>query len=308
MQDDQYNYDDVVPLPITTSASGELCQILYTDEYKELMGIARAMLQSREYSERALHLTGLVIDTVPAFYTIWNYRFNIVKTLFGDSRDSLNEELDWLDEFTLSNPKNYQIWSYRQSILQIYPEPSFQRELPVLHLMLEDDTKNYHVWSYRKWCVMFFKDFSRELAFADDFISRDVYNNSAWSHRMFVLKNTEATTALVNSEIKYAMSSIELAPQNVSPWNYLRGIYELFLNEKYDDEVISFASKFVGNFFESKEQTSAIDSSFALEFLAHVYSKDTEKNTLSIKAYDALSERYDPIRKSFWQYKKGELE
>lgn len=308
MQDDQYNYDDVAPLPITASASGELCQILYTDEYKELMGIARAMLQSREYSERALHLTGLVIDTVPAFYTIWNYRFNIVKNLFGDSRDSLNEELDWLDEFTLSNPKNYQIWSYRQSILQIYPEPSFQRELPVLHLMLEDDTKNYHVWSYRKWCVMFFKDFSRELAFADDFISRDVYNNSAWSHRMFVLKNTEATTALVNSEIKYAMSSIELAPQNVSPWNYLRGIYELFLNEKYDDEVISFASKFVGNFFELKEQKSAIDSSFALEFLAHVYSKDTEKNTLSIKAYDALSERYDPIRKSFWQYKKGELE
>lgn len=48
----------------------------------------------------------------PAFYTIWNYRFNIVRHMMAESDDTtsyLNKELDWLDEVTLNNPKNYQI-------------------------------------------------------------------------------------------------------------------------------------------------------------------------------------------------------
>lgn len=318
MLDFKYDFDDIIPLPISSDAEGELCQIMYDDDYKHLMGIARAMLESKELSERALHITNSVVEVVPAFYTIWNYRYNIVRFLYGENAEALDKELDWLDEFTLNNPKNYQIWSYRQAILQLHPKPSFKRELPILHSMIDDDTKNYHVWSYRRWCVLFFKDFTKELAFAGDFIRRDVYNNSAWCHRMFVLKNYHPSAQEIEAEITYAKEMIEKAPQNISPWNYLRGIHEVFLSGNYSPETVEFALSFVGDFFERKfsinhegilcEEAPVVESSFALELLATVYSKRREHLQKAKEAYHGLIAWYDPIRKNFWEYRLGLLE
>lgn len=126
---EEYDYSDVKPLPIETDLQDELCRIMYTEDYKRLMGLARALISLNELSPRALQLTAEIIDVAPAFYTIWNYRFNIVRHMMSESEDIvlyLNKELDWLDEVTLNNPKNYQIWSYRQSLLKLHPSPSFK--------------------------------------------------------------------------------------------------------------------------------------------------------------------------------------
>ncbi|SCU94493.1 LAFA_0F22144g1_1 [Lachancea sp. 'fantastica'] len=302
-----FNYDDVEPLPISNDQSDGLCQILYDDEYREVMGIARALLKKQEVSERALHATGETIELVPAFYTMWNYRFQIVKQLFGPDGAKLNAELDWLDEFTLNNPKNYQIWSYRQALLGMHPSPGFLRELPILQSMIDDDTKNYHVWSYRRWCVNFFQEYEHELPFASELISRDVYNNSAWCHRMFVLKSqfksTRPPVELITTEVHYTKAKIELAPQNVSSWNYLRGLYSEFFDNTFDPEIIAFAQSFVADVFESPQQPPQIQSSYALETLAYVYSQDQETYSKARCAYQALSDTFDPIRKSFWEFK-----
>lgn len=109
---EEYDYSDITPLPIQTDVQDELCRIMYTEEYKQLMGLTRALISMNELSPRALQLTSQVIHVAPAFYTIWNYRFNIVRHMMAESDDTtsyLNKELDWLDEVTLNNPKNYQI-------------------------------------------------------------------------------------------------------------------------------------------------------------------------------------------------------
>ncbi|SCV02367.1 LANO_0F17260g1_1 [Lachancea nothofagi CBS 11611] len=301
-----FQYSDIQPLPISSGDKDELCQILYDDEYKEVMGITRALLEKSEFSERALHATSQAIQLVPAFYTMWNYRFQIVRKLYGADPAKLNDELDWLDQFTLNNPKNYQIWSYRQALLKLHPSPQFLRELPILQAMLDEDTKNYHVWSYRRSCVFFFQNFDHELQFASDLITRDVYNNSAWCHRMFVLKSQfkpTPPTELLKTEIHYTKTQIELAPQNISSWNYLQGLYQEFLDNKFDAEVVDFALTFTSGAFDSLEKPSQILSSYALEFLAHVYGQSKDTSDKACRAYRALSEIYDPIRKNFWNFK-----
>ncbi|KAM3164126.1 CAAX geranylgeranyltransferase alpha subunit [Lachancea thermotolerans] len=304
----EFQYDDIEPLPISGGQEGELCQIMYDGEYRTVMGIARALLQKLEFSERALHATSQAIDLVPAFYTMWNYRFQIVKALYGTDGAELNRELDWLDEFTLNNPKNYQIWSYRQALLRLHPSPEFQRELPILQSMIDDDTKNYHVWSYRRWCVLFFGDFTIELQFASSLIARDVYNNSAWCHRMFVLKNQVPKgppAEVLTGELHYTKKQIELAPQNISSWNYLRGLYDEFLDGKADPAIMEFALSFTPGIFaaDASDTSPRIQSSYALEFLAHAYAKNEDTFAQARKAYQALSDHFDPIRKNFWAYK-----
>ncbi|QLL34166.1 hypothetical protein HG536_0G00230 [Torulaspora globosa] len=308
-------FEDVQPLPIVTELPDELCQIMYTEEYKQTMGIARALLQKQEYSKRALDLTAKVIGLAPAFYTIWNYRFDIVMHMAEQEEDAarlLNEELDWVDETTLNNPKNYQIWSYKQALLERHPAPNFKRELPVLELMINDDTKNYHVWSFRKWCVLFFQDFSQELSYSDLLIQKDVYNNSAWTHRMFVLKHSNPDREQIDLELDYVKEKIELVPQNVSAWAYLQGLYENFLSGSYDAGILQFAQMLTNNVTDSAESPETtlpeIESSYALEFLATVYAKTDATKKKAVKAYQALAAKYDPIREAYWQRQISMLE
>ncbi|CAG99848.1 bifunctional protein farnesyltransferase/protein geranylgeranyltransferase [Kluyveromyces lactis] len=310
---DKCDYSDVKRIPIESGLENELCAILYTDQYKELVSLFVALLQQNELSERAMAVTAAVIETVPALYTAWNYRFEICMSLFRkEDVSAWEKELDWLDEFTLNNPKNYQIWSYRQALLSEHPSPKLVRDLPILDVMIDDDTKNYHVWSYRKWSVQFFKDWSHELDFVNKYIDRDVYNNSAWTHRAFYLKNVDHVQeeGVAEVEIQYCMDKILLAPQNVSPWNHLRFIYKSFKNNEYDSKLINFASSFIDNALETytdqeERPISHVKSSFALELLADVYSQtDSEKSKI---AYQALADTWDPIRKNYWNLKIRQL-
>ena len=79
-----------------------LCDIMYTDEYKQLMSIFNALLKEKEYSDRAYNLVNEVIETVPSYYTAWSYKLEIVLQLKKD----IIKELEWLDVFSLENLKN----------------------------------------------------------------------------------------------------------------------------------------------------------------------------------------------------------
>lgn len=303
------DYDDVVPLELDQSAGeDELCRIMYSEEYKQLMGIARELMRLEELSVRALNLTSRLIEVAPAFYTAWNYRYRIVEHLVEENGSVaeevflLNKELDWLDEITLGNPKNYQIWSYRQSVIsELHPQPILSRELPILQLMIDDDTKNYHVWSYRKWCCEHFNDYSNELVFTREFINRDVYNNSAWNHRLFVWKMNNEEHKPVAHELDFIKDKIRYVPQNISTWTYLRGYLELY-NGIYDDEtmlqdILAFTKSHI------------TESSYALEFYAYLNSlKQVNNKQASIDAYRQLAETFDPIRKNLWDHKINLLE
>lgn len=318
------DYEDITPIAIESNlGDDELCKILYTDEYKQLMGLARSLLSNNESSVRAFRLTSKIIDLVPAFYTIWNYRFNILSLWINDKQiadsDSfIIKELDWLDQVTLNNPKNYQIWSYRQSILTklMQGQPSLKHELPIIEMMLNDDTKNYHVWSYRKWVIKLTGDYTNELNFVNNLINRDIYNNSAWNHRMFYVKQTHPDPLFLMQELEYVKTKILLAPQNISSWNYLRGLLSILQSNQMDDiynnnnnnnNIETFLLQFVSNLSLNPNVSDIsnlpdIQSSYALEFLADMYALKGEKEVSEL-CYKYLSIKYDPIRKNYWNHK-----
>ncbi|KAJ8122703.1 hypothetical protein ONZ43_g1165 [Nemania bipapillata] len=319
-------WDDVVPIP-QEEPEGALSAIAYEEDYAEAMAYLRAVMAAKEYSLRCLQLTETIIDMNPAHYTVWLYRFDIIKALKIPIRD----ELEWLNDVSFQHLKNYQIWHHRQQLIDLLHltpgENKFnKRELArdehnFIMQMLSKDTKNYHVWSYRQYLVRKLDLWTSddEISCIDLMLSQDVRNNSAWSHRFFIIfSNPDLTTfgalatdpdsiineSIIDREIKYAQKMIEIAPQNQSPWNYLRGV--LVKAGLPLGHVRDFAESFCSPLVKLDEQEE-VRSSHALDFLVDIYN-DADEKEKSIYLLRRLSEKWDPIRKGYWTYRQRMLQ
>ncbi|KAJ6104440.1 hypothetical protein N7523_010760 [Penicillium sp. IBT 18751x] len=307
---------DITPIPLndgSESGAMPLATIAYPDEYLEATSYLRAVMAANEMSERALKLTENVISMNPAHYTVWIYR---AKILFALDKDLL-EELEWLNGVSLKYLKNYQIWSHRQILMG--SETHFPtlppKELPFLMEMFAQDSKNYHVWTYRHWLVRRFGlwDHPRELEDVDALLKADVRNNSAWNHRYmlrFGPRGDEPDAGMVgsvagakagvhsvvdedvvDSELEVAKNAILKAPENRSPWWYARGV--LRAASRGLGEWEEFAGLFVTG--------GVIRSTHAVEWLADVYADGRE--TEAVQMLTLLREKYDPVRKNYWDYR-----
>ncbi len=203
------------------------------------MGYLRAIIAAKEYSARVLDLTEHIISLNAAHYTVWLYR---ASTLFAlDS--PIEAELSWMNDVALSNQKNYQIWHHRQLLIdhlytKISSDPAeieglAESEIAFMTQMFAEDSKNYHVWSYRQYLVRKLNLFNKkELESIETLLRVDVRNNSAWSHRFFVVfsdpsictldsKATEPDPKIpdeiIDREIEFAKAATFETPQNQSP-------------------------------------------------------------------------------------------
>jgi len=154
-------FADVTPIP-QDDGPHPLAQIAYSDNYREAMSYLRALMAGEgEKSERALLLTADMIALNPAHYTVWllpayigvraNRRAYRASILFALNSD-LAEELEFIDIIAEDNPKNYQVFHYRQRIVEAMAKrgtSDFNRELKFTEELILADNKNYHVWSYR---------------------------------------------------------------------------------------------------------------------------------------------------------------
>ena len=281
-------------------------------------------MAAEECSERALRLTESVIDMNPAHYTVWLYRFKILSHL----KIPVPEEIEWLNEVSLSNLKNYQIWHHRQLLMDYYyPQIAEQAdtikalmrsETVFVKTMLAEDTKNYHVWTYRKYLVEKLGMWNvQEMGATQNLIEEDVRNNSAWAHRFFLVfsdpKQSDPKSlptaadptvpdAVIDREVNFAKEKIQLAPQNQSSWNYLRGVLTKGGRSLVDFE--EFVESFVQNLGKGDEEE--VTSSHALDLLAEIAKEkgDTDKAKLCL---GRLSEKWDPIRAGYWKFRLTEL-
>ncbi|POS85316.1 hypothetical protein EPUL_003038 [Erysiphe pulchra] len=323
--EDDPNWDDVIPIPQEDSKKA-LAAITYSDEYSEAMSYLRAIMATKEHSARALALTAHIVSLNPAHYTVWLYRASTIKAL----NYSIAAELDWLNEIALQNQKNYQIWHHRQLLIDhLYPsiandstaidELTFS-ETEFMQKMFDEDSKNYHVWSYRQYLVRKLKLFNTmELSSIENLLKRDVRNNSAWSHRFFlVFFNPDHASAsptsfdydpnipneVIEREKMFAKAQILEAPQNPCSWNYLKGVMRK-AGQKFADE-----EDWVSNFVDLDKVGSAecrlIKSSHALEFLADIWIEKGEYNKAD-EALRLLSDKYDCIRRNYWSWRRKTL-
>ncbi|KAF2015842.1 protein prenylyltransferase [Aaosphaeria arxii CBS 175.79] len=300
---DDPKWSDVAPLPQEDYGHHPLAAIAYTEEYSEAMGYLRACMAANEHSERVLELTEHIIGLNPAHYTVWLYRAQTLSALNSD----LRAEIAWLNPTALQHLKNYQIWHHRQTIIDKLGSPD--GEPAFITAMLDQDSKNYHVWSYRQWLVKRFDMFDgRELKWTEGMIDDDVRNNSAWNHRWFLVfggtvgEGEKVERDVVVRELEYAQDAIRKAPQNQSPWNYLRGVI------RRSGLPLSALQHFALEFADPENRPDDdVFSSHALDLLADIYAA-AGKTELAVKALDLLATRYDPIRKTYWEYRKGLLE
>lgn len=183
-------------------------------------------------------------------------------------------------------------------------------EIPFLARTLAKDAKNYHVWSYRQWLVRHFSLWDTELPYVESLLRSDVRNNSAWNHRWYVVfgrpspeggigQKQDVSAEVVDREIEYAKAGIWQAPQNQSPWNYLRGVLKKSGREL--GQLKGFASEFADLGREDE-----VRSSHALDFLADAFAAEKDEERAG-KALELLAKRYDPIRKNYWNYRRGLL-
>ena len=130
----------------------------------------------------------------------------------------------------------------------------------------------------------------------------------------------------------YTQSAIYIAPQNLSPWNYLRGVFSCTGTPL--SSLIPFCLTFApiaplpGSDavpVEAESSVEDITSSHALDLLAEIYANEAksvakqgngsegEKNRReeskrnAVKALELLAERYDPIRAGYWDWRKREV-
>ena len=98
---------------------------------------------------------------------------------------------------------------------------------------------------------------------------------------------------------RYAKKAIRRAPQNQSPWNFLRGVLRRakLPTSSVKDSVLEFADL---------DKPDDVHSSHALDELAYIYAEEDKKDDAK-KALDLLSARYDPIRAHYWNHRKLEL-
>ena len=307
---DSEEWHDIIPIPQDDGGPNPLAAIAYTDEYTEAMSYLRAVMAKDEKSERVLTLSEDIIRMNPAHYTVWLYRAD---TIFALKKDLL-QELEWLNRISLRFLKNYQIWHHRNLIMS-HLKTMPDTELPFLARMFAKDAKNYHVWSYRQWLVRHFDLWDTELPYVESLLEDDIRNNSAWSHRWYCvflrhtdptvhsLKNgivvSEVPSSVVEREIEYTKRAIAIAPQNPSPWNYLKGVHK---DQKRGlTSMRDFAEQFA-----NLDKEDEVRSSHALDFLADVYAEERE-NERAAKALELLAKRYDPIRENYWNYRQSLL-
>jgi protein farnesyltransferase/geranylgeranyltransferase type-1 subunit alpha len=310
-----FDWNDITPIP-QDDGPHPLASIAYEPEYRKAMDLLRAVMAKEEYSERALALTGEIIEMNPAHYTVWEYRLRILKSigsklipkdqwLINDVDNPVVEVETWINRVTLDNPKNYQVWNYRQNLEAVGSLQFYNGEHLLVQMVLDDDSKNFHAWSHLKWVVGRAKGLlpcQAELKFSEKWIEQDVRNNSAWSYRHFVYENDKSIADklkhdqhLFDVEVEYVEQCISLAPQNESPWNYLQALYEFRPNI---DQLQTVCEKYY------PENGSDLKSSHALEMLVKIYMH--KKDDRAIKALDLL-ETYVPVRKGYWKYLRDQL-
>eukprot|EP01105_Mastigella_eilhardi_P015859 TRINITY_DN362_c1_g4_i2.p1 TRINITY_DN362_c1_g4~~TRINITY_DN362_c1_g4_i2.p1 ORF type:complete len:326 (+),score=124.24 TRINITY_DN362_c1_g4_i2:303-1280(+) len=281
---------DVSPVPIRDATFSPICSIAYTPKFKEVMGYFNAVLLKDERSERALALTADVIDLNSANYTAWYYRRLVLDALKKD----LYEEFKYTEVIAEDNPKNYQLWYHRRALVERLKDPSL--EFDFVDRMLAEDSKNYHAWAHRQWVCESFKRWDGELDFVEKMLQLDLRNNSAWNHRFFVVSSTEQFTAeVIAREVAYAQRYIARAPNNQSPWNFLRGVVREYGGSTKVPELKQYCRT-------AMEQYPTC--AHAVSMLADILAEEGGDSLKEVpELYVKLRDAVDPCRKRYWEYR-----
>ncbi|KAI8053259.1 hypothetical protein BDF22DRAFT_743180 [Syncephalis plumigaleata] len=213
-------------------------------EYCQLKEKACQRKESGIFDEEALAMTTRLLHWHPDFYTMWNYRRQILQHQFDETKKDSKQatcesELRLVEELVRKQPKSYWIWNHRRWILETMPQANWQRELGLTGLMLIwINFSLVHGWQYRHEVIRQLRKENpeqdltlvrNELAYTKQKISQSFSNGSAWHYRgkllPLVLQTTEdidTQMALIKEEFDMVQSAFYTDPEDQSAWIYYR--------------------------------------------------------------------------------------
>ncbi|CCX32538.1 hypothetical protein FPQ18DRAFT_272623 [Pyronema domesticum] len=151
------------------------------EQYLALVSETNSKRSENDFSISSLELTSKVLKMNPEYYTMWNYRRQILlKTHLLSFDPSALEDLDAVVEATAAHhgavikalkeeqeftlplllvfPKCYWLWNHRLWTLEQasvilssdYAARFWKKELELVGMMLTRDARNFHGWMYRR--------------------------------------------------------------------------------------------------------------------------------------------------------------
>ncbi|OBZ75732.1 Geranylgeranyl transferase type-2 subunit alpha [Grifola frondosa] len=218
------------------------------NEYLALTEEVLTKKKSKEWSKDAFALTTRLLHINPEFYTVWNYRRNIL--LHGifpystaeEINEFLTDDLSLTTSFLKQHPKVYWIWNHRQWCLQEVPDgpteadpdgwrkANWNKELFVVEKMLEADARNFLAWNYRRNVLASMPNKlpeQAELAYTTRKIEANFSNFSAWHQRSKVLATLWNAGKLdpeksKEEEFELVKNAMYTDPNDQSVWIYHR--------------------------------------------------------------------------------------
>ena len=196
-------------------------------KYSKVIAAIRQRRAQKLHDAESLGLTSKILELNPEFYTLWNFRKEILLQMFAaaaeaSQRQALNaEELRLTLTAIKRQPKSYAAWYHRKWVVCKAREAASSsaalaaascdmvHELALCTKFLELDERNFHCWAYRRYvCDCLREDaaaagagegggtgaaadspgsVAAEFAFATSKLNQNFSNYSAFHHRTTLL-------------------------------------------------------------------------------------------------------------------------
>lgn len=216
------------------------------ENYRGLQDLVLTQKENQVYDEKAFQQTTLLLDLNPEFYTIWNYRRDVMMQLSPDDTAIYELELKFILKQMLKYPKCYWIWNHRRWCLQkINQRPIYLKELEIVNQMLSRDERNFHGWAYRRFVIAELESFIsssdelikvqiEEFEYTTKMINKNISNYSAWHNRsklilkIFTLQSDSDIKLFkdkldfFDKEVNYLINAMFIDSEDSSIWIYIR--------------------------------------------------------------------------------------
>lgn len=142
-----------------------------TEGYLKLSNAISQMKIEKRHDIAALDLITKMITMNPDFYSLWNYRREILNHEYKEKpfdKIAGDRELQVSSQAIMKNPKSYPAWQHRLWVgSRVEGGIDYMKEIGLCNNFLQADQRNFHCWNYRRAIVKLGNiNFNEEMIFS----------------------------------------------------------------------------------------------------------------------------------------------